>query len=209
MKRGELEEVTYKRKTDDERLGQIKDCQPLLEKNRAQAHRCQILSDLIGQHDGTKFRKFAQSLTLDALVEEANYHLIELEPRYRLMRVPEQDMELQIEDTYMAGEKRVLETLSGGETFLVSLALALGLSSLSASRSTSIESLFIDEGFGVLDPVTLDSALSSLEALQESGRSIGLISHISAVAERVGVQVKLRRIANGGSKIEICTGTRT
>ena len=199
----ELESIHFELKTDDHRREQIEDFLPEKEKRRKDHLRMQKMADLIGQADGAKFRNFAQSLTLEALIEEANDHLEDLAPRYRLMRVPGYDLELQIEDIHMADEKRAIETLSGGETFLVSLALALGLSSLSANRSTSIESLFIDEGFGVLDPVTLDSALSTLDALQASGRCVGLISHISAVAERVGVRVQLTRIANGGSKIQI------
>ncbi|MDJ0836650.1 MAG: AAA family ATPase [Acidobacteriota bacterium] len=175
-----------------------------LPKIAEQKHRTKLwskLNDLIGSHDGRKFRKYAQSLTLELLLELADVHLNELEPRYRLQRVPHEDLELQIIDRHMGDEIRPLNSLSGGESFLVSLALALALSSLSSER-TNIESLFIDEGFGSLDAETLDIALSALDNLQATGRQIGIISHLSSIADRLGVRVKLVRAANGSSRIE-------
>jgi exonuclease SbcC len=160
------------------------------------------LQGLIGSADGKRFRTFAQSLTLDRLVELANGHLTELSRRYRLERVRTSDLDLQIVDQDMGDEIRSLNTLSGGELFLVSLALALGLASLS-SKTTSIESLFIDEGFGTLDPQTLDQAVSALEGLQATGRKVGLISHVQGLAERLGVQVRLSKKSAGRSQVEI------
>ena len=104
------------------------------------------LSALIGSADGSKLRTFAQGLTLDALIEAANIHLKALRPRYQLQRVSKADMELEVIDRDLGDDIRAVSGLSGGETFLFSLALALGLSDLS-SKTTQIESLFIDEGF--------------------------------------------------------------
>ncbi len=125
------------------------------------------LAEAIGSHDGKIFRAFAQGLTLDALLEQANHHLLGLAPRYALERVPAQDLEVQVIDRDMGDEIRGVASLSGGESFLISLALALGLSSL-AAHSVRVQSLFIDEGFGTLDPATLDTALAVLDALQSS-----------------------------------------
>ncbi|MGL5947548.1 MAG: AAA family ATPase [Aeromonas sp.] len=180
------------------RAGQL---QVELAAQTAQADRFAQLSSLIGQANGAKFRTFAQSLTLERLLLEANAQLQDLAPRYRLARVPGTDLALQVVDLDMGDEVRAVESLSGGESFLVSLALALALSSLS-SQQTRIESLFIDEGFGTLDPASLDQALASLDALQASGRQIGVISHVQSLVERIGVQIEVR--AQGGGRSEVC-----
>ena len=163
------------------------------------------LHELIGSADGKVFRLYAQGLTLDVLVAHANSHLRELSRRYRLQRVPGADLELQIIDGDMADEVRALTTLSGGETFLVSLALALGLASLS-SRATAIESLFIDEGFGTLDPETLEVAMSALDGLQQTGRKVGVISHVPGLAEQLGVQIAVRSRGAGRSDVQVRAG---
>ncbi len=160
------------------------------------------LNTLIGARDGKKFRTFAQSLTLDALLEQANNHLNELRPRYKLERVLSHDMELQVLDRDMGNEVRSLSTLSGGERFLVSLALALGLSSLSSSN-IRIESLFIDEGFGSLDPHSLELAIAALDQLQAGGRTVGLISHVPELAERIGYQIRVEPIKPGKSQVHV------
>ncbi|ACQ93668.1 SMC domain protein [Tolumonas auensis DSM 9187] len=162
--------------------------------------RWQQLSDLIGSANGAKFRTFAQSLTLEQLLGLANHHLAELAPRYQLQRVPGTDLALQVIDRDMGDDIRAVESLSGGESFLVSLALALGLSSLS-SHDTRIESLFIDEGFGTLDPESLDTAIASLDALQAAGRQVGVISHVQTLVERIGVQIKVQSLGGGESRI--------
>ena len=160
------------------------------------------LKELIGSEKGDKFRLYAQGLTLDLLVAHANSHLRELSRRYRLQRVPGADLELQIIDGDMADDVRALTTLSGGETFLVSLALALGLASLS-SQATAIESLFIDEGFGTLDPETLEVAMSALDGLQQSGRKVGVISHVPGLAEQLGVRIEVRPRGAGRSEVNV------
>ncbi|HSP80215.1 MAG TPA: AAA family ATPase [Myxococcaceae bacterium] len=171
----------------------------LLEEKQRASGVWRTLGELIGSHDGKKFKVFAQSLTLDALLHYANAHLEELAPRYRLMRVPRYDLDLQIIDRDMGDEVRGVTSLSGGESFLVSLALALGLASLS-SETTQVETLFIDEGFGTLDPETLEVALATLDALQATGRQVGIISHVSGLAERIGVQVRVVKQGAGRSR---------
>ncbi|MFT5807158.1 MAG: exonuclease SbcC [Moritella dasanensis] len=153
------------------------------------------LHSLIGSKDGSKFRRFAQGLTLDHLVTLANQQLDRLHSRYQLQRKLASGSEalaLQVVDTWLADAVRDTKTLSGGESFLVSLALALGLSDL-VSHKTSIDSLFLDEGFGTLDAETLDIALDALDNLNASGKMIGVISHVEALKERIPVQVKVNK----------------
>ncbi|MDP2560922.1 AAA family ATPase [Psychrobium sp. 1_MG-2023] len=160
------------------------------------------MKELIGSADGAKFRTFAQSLTLEQMLISANYHLKELAPRYVLQRVPSAELDLQIVDQDMGDEIRSVDSLSGGETFLASLALALGLGSIT-SLQTNIKTLFIDEGFGTLDPETLEVALSCLDSLQASGRQIGIISHVQGLVERVGTRVEIIAQGNGKSEIKV------
>ena len=172
----------------------------LLASSEVDAETDRILGAVIGSHDGKLFRSFAQSLTLDGLLAVANAHLEELAPRYQLERVPRHDLELQVIDRDLGAEVRSVQSLSGGESFLVSLALALGLSSMSA-HDVRVRTLLIDEGFGTLDPATLDSALSVLDALQATGRQVGVISHVPALVERVGAHVRV--IQRGGGRSEV------
>ncbi len=161
-----------------------------------------VLGQVIGSHDGKLFRSFAQSLTLDGLLAVANSHLEELAPRYQLERVPKHDLELQVIDRDLGNEIRSVQSLSGGESFLVSLALALGLSSMSA-HDVRVRTLLIDEGFGTLDPATLDSALAVLDALQATGRQVGVISHVPALVERVGAHVRVSPRGGGRSEVVV------
>jgi DNA repair protein SbcC/Rad50 len=158
------------------------------------------LDILIGSSSGDKFRRFAQGLTLDSLLVYTNRHLDELAPRYQVARQPGTDLDLHVVDREMGDETRAVHSLSGGETFLVSLSLALGLASLSAQR-TAIESLFIDEGFGSLDLDTLDIAVAGLDALQARGCQVGIISHVPGLAERIGAQVRVEKCGGGGSRV--------
>ena len=151
------------------------------------------LNSLIGSREGDKFRKFAQGLTLDNLVWLANHQLNRLHGRYLLQRKASDALELEVVDTWQADAVRDTRTLSGGESFLVSLALALALSDL-VSHKTRIDSLFLDEGFGTLDSETLDTALDALDALNASGKVIGVISHVEAMKERIPVQIKVKKI---------------
>lgn len=173
-----------------------------LDLQKYQHQRWLKLNELIGSADGKKFRRFAQGLTLARLVDLANRHLLKLSDRYRILKSPGNDLELLIIDAYQADVVRPMATLSGGESFLVSLALALGLSDL-ASRKVQINSLFIDEGFGTLDPETLDVAISALENLHANGKTIGVISHVEALKERIGTQIQVTKLPGGYSKIKL------
>ena len=173
-----------------------------LDQQQREARRWRQLADLIGSADGKKFSEFAQGLTLARLVDLANRHLHRFTDRYRIGRNPAEHLDLLITDHYQADNTRSMNSLSGGESFLVSLALALGLSEL-AGRKTQIDTLFIDEGFGTLDPDTLDVALSALETLQGTGKTIGIISHVEALKERVGTQINVRKGAGGVSTLTV------
>lgn len=157
----------------------------------------QQLNSLIGSSDGAKYRKFAQGLTLDHLVYLANQQLERLHGRYQLARRSRGELELEVLDTWQADAARDTKTLSGGESFLVSLALALALSDL-VSHKTSIDSLFLDEGFGTLDGETLEVALDALDNLNASGKMIGVISHVEALKERIPVQLKVHKAVGMG-----------
>lgn len=160
------------------------------------------LDDLIGSKQGDKFRKFAQGLTLGHLVYLANQYLEKLDGRYQLKRHETDNLGLIIIDTWQADNTRDVKTLSGGESFLVSLALALGLSDL-VSDKTSIDSLFLDEGFGTLDSDTLDIALNALDSLQSNGRMVGIISHIDALKDRIPMKVEVTKGSGiGYSKLD-------
>ena len=174
--------------------------QELTEKQET-ANRWGKLNKLIGSADGTKFKVIAQSYTLNLLLMHANKHLSYLSKRYRLQQVPG-TLALQVIDCDMCDEVRTVYSLSGGESFLISLALALGLSSLS-SNNLRVESLFIDEGFGSLDADSLRTVMEALEQLQMQGRKIGVISHVQEMSERIAVQVQLHRAANGKSAITL------
>ncbi|TAE29123.1 MAG: hypothetical protein EAZ92_06890 [Candidatus Kapaibacterium sp.] len=169
---------------------------------RKETSRWQDLNALIGSKNGDKFREFAQGLTLARLVRLANAQLARLNERYELLKVPDADLELAILDNEQGGTVRPIESLSGGETFLVSLALALGLSDL-ASRTTRIDSLFVDEGFGTLDAQTLEEVMSALENLRLRGKTIGIISHVEMLKERITTQIQVRKLGDGISTIRV------
>jgi exonuclease SbcC len=164
----------------------------------------EMLNRLIGDATGNKFNTRAQELTLQHLLILANRRMGKLHSRYKLL-LPEkmEDDDLRVEDAYMGNEVRTIRTLSGGETFVLSLALALGLSDL-ASRDIRIDSLFVDEGFGSLDPDTLEEALSTLEQLQtESNKTVGIISHVESLKERIYTQIRLTKSNSGFSTLSI------
>ncbi|MDR1667488.1 MAG: AAA family ATPase [Bacteroidales bacterium] len=179
----------------------LKDIENELEKKEKLSEDWKKLNYLFGSANGSKFKEIAQAYTLDILLTHANQHLRELSGRYLLQRVPN-TLALQVTDLDMAGEIRTVHSLSGGESFLISLALSLGLSSLS-SRRLKIESLFIDEGFGSLDTETLRTSMDALERLQSCGRKIGVISHVAEMTERIAAQVRVIKTARGKSAVTI------
>jgi len=160
------------------------------------------LNELVGSADGAKFKKYAQGITLDQLIRLANRHLNILNRRYTLARNQEKILDLEVIDAYQGDVVRSVATLSGGESFIVSLALALGLSEL-ASQKIAIDSLFLDEGFGTLDEESLETALNALNLLQDGGKMVGVISHVEALKERIPLQIKIAPNGDGTSFVEI------
>jgi exonuclease SbcC len=158
------------------------------------------LDELIGSSGGDAFAVFAQGLTLELLLTEANRRLSELARRYRLHKNPGGEMDFVVIDLDLGGTRRSLQSLSGGETFLVSLALALALATLAAPRSR-VETLFLDEGFGTLDAQHLEQALGALDTLQASGCQVGVISHVDGIAERIGAVVEVQPEGGGQSRV--------
>ena len=156
------------------------------------------LHHLIGSSDGKKFRNFAQGLTFEIMINHANRQLRRMNDRYLLMHDEDNPLQLSVVDDYQAGEVRSTKNLSGGESFIVSLALALGLSQM-VSRNVRVDSLFLDEGFGTLDEEALDGALTTLSSLQQDGKMIGIISHVGALKERIRAQIVVTPKAGGRS----------
>ncbi|MEL7159556.1 MAG: AAA family ATPase, partial [Bacteroidota bacterium] len=192
---------------DDARIAGTAARRTELEGLRKDVDRWTVLAKLIGSADGKKFRSYAQAITLQRLIEAGNHHLHRINPRYRMDYAPPasggtENLEIIVVDTYHDDNRRTMATLSGGETFLISLALALGLSELASGRSL-IQSLFIDEGFGTLDGKTLDQAMNTLEQLQASGKTIGLISHVPQLRERITCKIELEPVGDGFSRIRV------
>ncbi len=172
----------------------------LIDAQKRECSRWDILHELIGSADGKKYRNFAQGLTFEMMVGHANRQLQKMTDRYLLIRDDGQPLELNVVDNYQAGEIRSTKNLSGGESFIVSLSLALGLSQM-ASKNVRVDSLFLDEGFGTLDEEALDTALETLAGLQQDGKLIGVISHVSALKERIATQIEVIPQAGGRSMI--------
>ena len=155
-----------------------------------------------GSADGKKFRNIAQSYVLRQLLAGANHYLSRLTDRYR-MECPPGGLTILLRDEYQGGVKRPTSTISGGESFLVSLALALGLSSLNR-KSLSVDMLFIDEGFGTLDSDYLNTVMEALEKLHQiGGKKVGIISHVEALRERIATQIHVERVNHTLSRVEV------
>ena len=180
--------------------------QQAIAKQAAETRRWQNLHELIGAADGKKYRNYAQSLTFASVIAQANRQLVQLSDRYLLTADPARPLELNIIDNYQGGETRSAKNLSGGESFIVSLALALGLAQMSG-ENMQIDTLFLDEGFGTLDEETLDSALETLSQLRTHGKHIGIISHVAALTERIATRIQITP-QNGGNSIISGPGCR-
>ena len=178
----------------------IKAKQTAIEAQKKECHRWENLHELIGSADGKKYRNFAQGLTFEMMIGHANRQLQKMTDRYLLVRDDAQPLELNVVDNYQAGEIRSTKNLSGGESFIVSLSLALGLSHM-ASKNVRVDSLFLDEGFGTLDEEALDTALETLAGLQQDGKLIGVISHVPALKERISTQIQVTPQTGGRSQI--------
>jgi exonuclease SbcC len=178
----------------------IKKKQAAIEAQKKECRRWENLHELIGSADGKKYRNFAQGLTFEMMIGHANRQLQKMTDRYLLVRDDAQPLELNVVDNYQAGEIRSTKNLSGGESFIVSLSLALGLSHM-ASKNVRVDSLFLDEGFGTLDEEALDTALETLAGLQQDDKLIGVISHVPALKERISTQIQVTPLTGGRSQI--------
>ncbi|SDZ79032.1 AAA family ATPase [Nitrosospira multiformis] len=174
--------------------------QTAIEAQKIECRRWENLHELIGSADGKKYRNFAQGLTFEMMIGHANRQLQKMTDRYLLVRDDTQPLELNVVDNYQAGEIRSTKNLSGGESFIVSLSLALGLSHM-ASKNVRVDSLFLDEGFGTLDEEALDTALETLASLQQEGKLIGVISHVPMLKERISTQILVIPQTGGRSEI--------
>ena len=181
----------------EDSLQQASKRQQELDAARENADEWRRLNQLLGSADGKKFRELAQSQTFRFLVAHANAHLRQLSPRYELRNVPG-TLILEIVDRDMFDQRRYANSLSGGETFVVSLALALALATLSGPR-LAIQTLFIDEGFGNLDAESLRLVMDTLGSLQgEQGRHVGIVSHTAQIREQISPQILVRKLPAGG-----------
>jgi ABC-type Mn2+/Zn2+ transport system ATPase subunit len=189
-------------KTDDENRKLRNKKEQELKQDRSILVVWKRLRELVGSQDGSKFRRYAQTISLDVLTRHANRHLAKLSDRYWVCRDEKETLNLQIEDLHQAGVRRPMASLSGGESFLVSLALALGLSDL-AGRTVRVDSLFIDEGFGNLDSETLEIAIAALESLRQNNKTVGVISHVALLKERISTQIVVEKMLGGISQTRI------
>jgi exonuclease SbcC len=178
----------------------VKEKRTALEAHKITCGRWERLHALIGSADGKKYRTFAQGLTFELMVSHANRQLEKMTDRYLLIRDHVEPLELNVVDNYQAGEIRSTRNLSGGESFIVSLALALGLSRM-ASRKVRVDSLFLDEGFGTLDEDALETALETLSELRQDNKLIGVISHVPALKERISTQIAVTPESGGRSRL--------
>jgi exonuclease SbcC len=196
--------ITKELEKNSEAISLIKEAEAIIKKKSDDAHKWYLLDRLIGDATGNKYARYAQNLSLKYLITLANRRLCKLTDRYLLVHT-DIEADLTIQDLYQGNIKRSVKTLSGGESFIVSLALALSLSDM-ASQNVRLESLFIDEGFGSLDAETLETAIETLERLQsDSNRIIGIISHVDSLKERITTQIKVHKGSGGYSTLEVTT----
>lgn len=193
-----LGNILYELRGDDEAREKSKDYLRTIAAKQLIVDQWSALSGLIGSADGRKFRNYAQGITFDIMIAYANQSLMKMNDRYLLKRKNKDGLELEVQDNYQAGVIRSTKNLSGGESFIVSLALALGLSKM-ASQNVQVESLFLDEGFGTLDEDALENALKTLSGLHQQGKLIGVISHVQELKDRIGTQIIVTPKALGRS----------
>ncbi len=193
-------EINSQLKQDSENQEQQVELKSKMESQQARYDVWASLNDLIGSSDGKKFRTYAQGITFDMLLSHANKKLALMSDRYLLARGSSGQLDVVILDACQGGDERSAANLSGGESFIISMALALGLSQMS-SQNVQIDSLFLDEGFGTLDPQSLEMTLDTLATLQSSGKLIGVISHVDSLKERIPVRIDIVKGSGGRSTI--------
>lgn len=192
--------IDQKLKDNDSQKGQQAAQLVAINEQKQKLQVWQQLHTLIGSADGKKYRTFAQGLTFEVMISHANTQLQKMSDRYLLIHDDSNPLELNVIDNYQGGDIRSTKNLSGGEGFIISLALALGLSQM-ASHNIRVDSLFLDEGFGTLDEESLDIALDTLTSLQQEGKLIGIISHVQALKDRILTQIKVEKLSGGFSQI--------
>ena len=196
----EIVKITIDLEEDQKRRDQMAGSLSQIDAQRKELQKWERLHALIGSADGKKFRVFAQGLTFQILIAQANRHLQVMTDRYLLRPDPDLPLDLAVVDTWQAGDLRSTKNLSGGESFIVSLSLALGLSGM-VSKNVRVDSLFLDEGFGTLDDEALDIALGVLSGLHQEGKLIGIISHVPAIKERISARISVEKRGHGRSVI--------
>lgn len=198
----EISDLTYKLKSNDENMKTFGEKQKLLEEQKRRCEKWGKMKMLMGTADGETFAQFVQSITLKQLIGEANIHLQKITSRYRLIAGSTENLSLYLTDLDLGNEKRSVSNLSGGEKFLVSLSLALGISSM-ASRKIKIDTLFLDEGFGTLDSEALASTVNMLQVQQqESGKMLGIITHVEALKDEFPLRIEVKKKGQGVSVLE-------
>ncbi len=191
-------------KANELNRSKIKEKEAFISSQQNIVNKWEILNSAIGSSDGKKFKEIAQAITLEYLIHNTNQKLIELFPRYELYRIQNDgnatSLELGVIDKYSAAIRRPVSNLSGGESFIISFSLALGLSDL-LNKKVSIETLFLDEGFGTLDEETLTQALEAIDNLTKAGKVIGLISHVTLLHDRIRSQIKVQENGDATSSL--------
>ena len=207
--------LTNEKKMEEESLADVKmrlalnkqnstdsiECQRDLEEKDAAYRLWEQLAKAIGTTDKDNFRDVAQAYTMGILLDRANYYMGQLSSRYKLYNYPD-SLAIMVQDMEMGAELRTASSLSGGETFLVSLALALGLTSLN-DQHFNMDMIFIDEGFGTLDNESLDMVMNTLENLHNLGKRVGIISHVDTLKERIPAKIQLIREGKSASRVEV------
>lgn len=195
-------ELEFKR--SEENIRKVAEVRKNVEKLREEWSKWDILNQHFGSSDGKSFRLIAQSYVLRQLLHNANAFLKRLNDRYELS-CNSRSLGIWVRDLYMGGNVRPCNTLSGGESFIISLALALGLSTLNRSRLTT-DIVFIDEGFGTLSADYLDAVMNMLEKLHNlGGKKVGIISHVEILKERIPTQIRIsKKGLNGCSEVKVC-----
>lgn len=196
--------INQELKADEENKKQLGHLKEEADKKQADYQRWSRMNQLIGDSTGNKFRKIAQSYVLNSLIHSANHYMRTLTDRYTLKVVPGTFV-ISLEDAYQGYVSRAASTISGGESFLVSLSLALALSDI--GQQLAVDTLFIDEGFGTLSGEPLQNAINTLRSLHtKSGRHVGIISHVEELQGKIPVQIQVIQEGNlSSSEVKVVT----
>lgn len=199
----EISTIQQKLQRQDQVKEQYEQLQQLRKQQLESKQQCDAEASLLDKENGHMFRRKVQKIMTEKFLQQANQVLEKINGRYYVHQCEcEHGVALEIEDTQQQNIRRTPKSLSGGESFVVSLALALGLSEL-ANNGKAVDSLFIDEGFGTLDPNTLSAVVNTLEELQIHGKTVGVISHVDAVRKRFKTRIEAIKKPNGLSELKV------